>query len=147
MKQAKATLAGLAQLRCRSALENFGLEQNTFQSLKHLDVNYVKIHGDLVANLATNVEHQEKVKAIADHVSGLGKQTIAAFVEDANSLAVLWQCSVDFIQGYFLQEPGTGEIPARFPGPAPTFRRYAEIRVCCPGRPYSLPEPGSSPRT
>ena len=105
MKQAKATLAGLAQLRCRSALENFGLEQNTFQSLKHLDVNYVKIHGDLVANLATNVEHQEKVKAIADHVSGLGKQTIAAFVEDANSLAVLWQCSVDFIQGYFLQEP------------------------------------------
>jgi EAL domain-containing protein (putative c-di-GMP-specific phosphodiesterase class I) len=32
-------------------------------------------------------------------------QSIASFVEDANSLAVLWQCSVDFIQGHFLQAP------------------------------------------
>ena len=105
MKQAKSTMDGVKQLHCRSALENFGTEQNTFQSLKHLEVNYIKIHGDLITTLATNVDNQERVKAISEHAAQKGMQTIAAFVEDANSLAVLWQCSVDFIQGYFLQHP------------------------------------------
>lgn len=107
MKQSKIVFDALHQLRCRCAVENFGKQQNTFQSLKHLDVDYVKIHRDLIANLAKSVDNQEKVKAIAEHASGKDKQTIAAFVEDANSLAVLWQCSVDFIQGHFLKEPGT----------------------------------------
>ena len=33
------------------------------------------------------------------------KKTIAEFVEDANTLATLWSCGIDYIQGYFLQEP------------------------------------------
>ena len=115
MKQARHVVEGIKQLHARAALEGFGLEQNTFQSLKHLDVDYVKIHGDLIRNLATNVENQEKVKAIAETAGGQGKQSIAAFVEDANSLAVLWQCSVDFIQGHFLQQPAT-ELSYDFEG-------------------------------
>ena len=76
-----------------------------FQSIKHFDVNYVRIHRDLISKLATNVEMQERVRQISEEVSKKNIQTIAAFVEDANCLALLWQCSVDFIQGYFLQEP------------------------------------------
>jgi EAL domain-containing protein (putative c-di-GMP-specific phosphodiesterase class I) len=105
LKQAKPVFAGLTELHCRTTLENFGLEQNTYQSLKHLNVNYIKIHMKLIHGLAQNVENQEKVKAIAEHANNQNIQTIAAFVEDANSLAVLWQCAVDFIQGYFLQTP------------------------------------------
>ena len=105
LKPAKRIVAGLKELHCRTALEGFGLEQNTYQSLKHLDVDFVKVHMNLVQGLAQNVENQEKIKAIAEEVSNDGRQSIAAFVEDANSLAVLWQCSVDFIQGHFLQQP------------------------------------------
>ena len=105
LKQAKATVAGLKELNCRTTLENFGMEQNTYQSLKHLSVNYIKIHMKLIHGLAQNVENQEQVKNIAEHANSQNIQTIAAFVEDANSLAVLWQCAVDFIQGYFLQHP------------------------------------------
>jgi EAL domain-containing protein (putative c-di-GMP-specific phosphodiesterase class I) len=32
--------------------------------------------------------------------------TVAEFVEDANTLAALWNCGIDYIQGYFLQRPG-----------------------------------------
>ena len=105
LKPAKMIVEGLKELHCRTALEGFGLEKNTYQSLKHLDVDFIKVHMDLVQGLAQSVENQEKIKAIAEEVSGDGRQTIAAFVEDANSLAVLWQCSVDFIQGHFLQQP------------------------------------------
>ncbi len=106
LKQAKQINTGLKELNCRTSLENFGIEQNTFQSLKHLSVNYIKVHMDLIINLPQSVEHQEKVKAIAEEAGSKNIQTIAAFVEDANSLAVLWQCSVNFIQGHFLQQPG-----------------------------------------
>ena len=105
LKQTKAVVSALNELHCRTALENFGLEQNTYQSLKHLKVNYIKIHMKLIHGLAQNVENQEKVKAIAEYANSQNIQTIAAFVEEANSLAVLWQCAVDFIQGHFLQQP------------------------------------------
>lgn len=105
LKQTKVVVNALNELHCRTALENFGLEQNTYQSLKHLKVNYIKVHMKLIHGLAQNVENQEKVKAIAEYANSRNIQTIAAFVEEANSLAVLWQCAVDFIQGHFLQQP------------------------------------------
>ena len=105
LKPAQMFVQGLRQLNCRSALENLGTEQNMLGSLKQLPVDYVKVHADLVTNLAQNVENQDKIKAIAEEASSRNMRTIAAFVEDASSLAVLWQCSVDFIQGHFLQEP------------------------------------------
>jgi len=107
LKQAKELTTGFNELSCRTSLSGFGLEQNTYQSLKHLKVNYIKVHMKLIHGLAQNVEHQEKVKEVAEHANSQNIQTIAAFVEDANSLAVLWQCAVDFIQGFFLQQPNT----------------------------------------
>jgi len=105
LAQARALVDGFHELNCRTALENFGLEPNTFQSIEKLPVDFVKIHGKLIHNLAQSVENQEKVKQIAQEAHNRNMQVIAAFVEDANSLAVLWQCSVDFIQGHFLQMP------------------------------------------
>lgn len=105
LKQAKATLQGLRSINCRVGLENFGTEQNTFQSLKHLDVNYLKIDSSVGTNLAGSVENQEKLKEIAEEANSKDIKAIAAFVEDANSMAMLWQSSVAFIQGNFLQEP------------------------------------------
>lgn len=106
LSQAKKITGELKKLRFKTALENFGLEENVFGSLKQLDVNYVKIHGDIIKDLANNVGIQDRVKLITEKTSRMNKQTIAPFVENANSLAVLWQCNVDFIQGYFLRSPG-----------------------------------------
>ena len=107
LKQAKMTLQGLRSINCRVGLANFGTEQNMFQSLKHLDVNYIKIDSSLGINLKDSIENQEKLKEIADNSNEKGIMAIAAFVEDANSMALLWQSSVAFIQGNFLQQPDT----------------------------------------
>ena len=105
LKQAKATFQGLRSINCRVGLENFGTEQNVFQSLKHLDINYLKMDSSLALNLKDSIEAQEKLKEIAEEANERGVMAIAAFVEDANSMALLWQSSVDFIQGHFLQQP------------------------------------------
>jgi len=47
------------------------------------------------------------VKSIVEMAQAMNKQCIAEFVQDAHSLAVLWQSGVHYIQGYFLQEPDT----------------------------------------
>ncbi len=73
--------------------------------MKHLDVNYLKIDSSLALNLKDSIEAQEKLKEIAEEANERGIMAIAAFVEDANSMALLWQSSVAFIQGHFLQQP------------------------------------------
>ncbi|MGA7801399.1 MAG: EAL domain-containing protein [Gammaproteobacteria bacterium] len=105
LKSAKAFVKAMESLHCGTALEHFGKGPNSFQLLKHLPVSYLKIDGSFIHNLATNADNQAVVKSIVETARSLNKPVIAEFVEDASSLSVLWQHGVQYIQGYFLQEP------------------------------------------
>ena len=105
LKPARAFAAGLKQIHCGFALEQFGSGLNSFQLLKHVDANYLKIDRNFMAELPKNKEHQEKVKEICDQAHHAGKLTVAEFVEDAASMSILFSCGVNFVQGNFLQEP------------------------------------------
>ena len=50
-------------------------------------------------------ELQERVKALVEQARERSITTIAERVEDANTMAVLWQLGVEFIQGYFVNSP------------------------------------------
>ncbi|HED18576.1 MAG TPA: EAL domain-containing protein [Gammaproteobacteria bacterium] len=105
LKHAKAFVKALQQLHCRTALEHFGAGPNSFQLLKHLPVDFLKIDGSFIHNLASDTDNQAMVKSILDTAKSMNKQCIAEYVQDAHSLAVLWQSGIHFIQGNFLQEP------------------------------------------
>jgi len=105
LKAARAFQQGLAQLRCGFALEQFGSGIQSFQMLKHLPANYLKIDRSFMTDLPKSAENQQKVKEITDQAHAAGRLTIAEFVEDAASMSILWQCGVNFVQGNFLQEP------------------------------------------
>ncbi|GJM10310.1 MAG: GGDEF-domain containing protein [Lysobacteraceae bacterium] len=105
IKPARQFQAGLRQLHCGFALVQFGSGLNSFQLLKHLPADYLKIDRSYMADLPKSEENQQKIKEISDQAHALGKITIAEFVEDAASMSVLWQCGVNFVQGNFLQEP------------------------------------------
>lgn len=108
LKQAKNFVKTVQQLHCKTALEHFGTSPNSFQLLKHLPVDYLKIDGSFIHNLATDGDNQAMVKSILDAARSMNKQCIAEYVQDAHSLAVLWQSGIDYIQGNFLQEPSEG---------------------------------------
>lgn len=105
LKVAQAFLKGLMELHCGFGLEHFGTGTNSIQLLKHLPANYLKVDGSFMRNLASNKENQAIIKSISEMASSRHMTTIAEFVEDASSLAILWQCGVNFIQGHFLQKP------------------------------------------
>lgn len=105
LKQVSFFQAGLAQLRCGFALEQFGQGINSFRLLKHVNADYLKIDRSFMAELAKSKENQEKVRSIAAEARNAGKITVAEFVEDAGSMSILFSCGVNFVQGNFLQEP------------------------------------------
>jgi diguanylate cyclase (GGDEF)-like protein/PAS domain S-box-containing protein len=105
LKPARAFAKGLEQLRCGFALEQFGSGLNSFQLLKHVPANYLKIDRNFMADLPRHKENQERIKDICEQAHHAGKLTVAEFVEDAASMSILFNCGVNFVQGNFLQEP------------------------------------------
>ena len=105
LKGAKRFLKAMNELHVGTALEHFGGSPQSFQLLKHLPVEFLKIDGSYIHNLMQNEDNQAMVKSICEMARSMQKKVIAEFVQDAGSLTVLFQYGVEYIQGYFLQEP------------------------------------------
>lgn len=107
LKDTQALIKGLKELRCQFSLDHFGCDPNSLGNLKRfsMGVSYVKIDGSFMANLTGNAQNQAAVKAINDAAHAARMITIAECVQDAGSLALLWQYGVDYVQGYYLQKP------------------------------------------
>jgi EAL domain-containing protein (putative c-di-GMP-specific phosphodiesterase class I)/GGDEF domain-containing protein len=105
MTAAATQLATLKKLGFRTALERFGSGRDPIKLLTSVPLDFIKIDGALVQDLATNFETQAVVKRLVDQAVKLKIETIAERVEDANTMAVLWQLGVQFIQGYFVNAP------------------------------------------
>ncbi len=101
---AKAFINQLKKFQCQTALEHFGMGLNFETALMHLPVNYVKIDASYSKDLLNSEDQQNAVQDIIKMAQKFGQQTIAVAVEDANSLAILWEHSVDFAQGNYIQE-------------------------------------------
>jgi EAL domain-containing protein (putative c-di-GMP-specific phosphodiesterase class I)/GGDEF domain-containing protein len=102
---AAGQLGELKKLGFRIALERFGTGRDPFKLLTTLPLDFIKIDGALVQDLAANFETQAMVKKLVEQANKSKVETIAERVEDANTMAVLWQLGVQFIQGYFINAP------------------------------------------
>ncbi|MDH3871839.1 MAG: EAL domain-containing protein, partial [Gammaproteobacteria bacterium] len=93
-------------LDCKVAIEHFGYA-NKPEIIKYLSVDFLKIDGSLINNLASNKDNQKKVRSIVDLARSTKTLSIAEHVDDAHCLVKLWQYNIDFIQGNLVQEPST----------------------------------------
>jgi diguanylate cyclase (GGDEF)-like protein/PAS domain S-box-containing protein len=105
LEPTKVLFAALRKAQFRTALERFGSGRDPQKLLEQLPLDFIKIDGALVQDLAGNFDTQQKVKGIVDRATKRSVETIAERVEDANTMAVLWQLGVQFIQGYFVNVP------------------------------------------
>ena len=97
-----------AELRGRGfkfAIERFGSGRDPQGLLESTAVDYVKIDGALVQGLTGDQELQQRVRALVEQAKARNIETIAERVEDANTMAVLWQLGVQYIQGYLVHAP------------------------------------------
>jgi EAL domain-containing protein (putative c-di-GMP-specific phosphodiesterase class I) len=95
----------MKSLGCLFSLDDFGAGMSSFGYLKHLPVDFIKIDGSFIKDIAHDVVDQAMVRAINDVGHVMGKQTIGEFVDGELSLTTLRQLGVDFAQGNWLSPP------------------------------------------
>ena len=95
----------LKGLGCRFALDDFGIGMSSFAYLKYLPVDYIKIDGVFVRDMADDPMDRAIVEAINRIAHVLGLKTVAEFVEDENILERLRAIGVDYAQGYLIAKP------------------------------------------
>ncbi|HEX9641964.1 MAG TPA: bifunctional diguanylate cyclase/phosphodiesterase, partial [Candidatus Krumholzibacteria bacterium] len=109
LERARQFITSLKRLGCRIALDDFGVGFSSFQHLKQLPVDYLKIDGSFVRNLRADATDRHFVKAIVDLAGALSKKTVAEFVEDEATLELLRELGVDYGQGYHIGKPAPAE--------------------------------------
>ncbi len=109
MEKAGVFIGGLKALGCRFAIDDFGAGASSFSYLKRLPVDYVKIDGSFIQNLAKDSVDRHLVKAMVAVARGLGNQTIAEFVRDEETLQILVGYGVDGAQGSYIGRPAPME--------------------------------------
>ena len=104
LKHARAMVSALRKIDTKVCLANFGTEANPFRLIRHIPVDYLKVHPLFMSGLTDNRENQQVIEAITEKAHRFGQTTIASGIEDAESLSILWGLGIDLVQGDFLQE-------------------------------------------
>ncbi len=105
LQRARSFIQTLQSWGCEFALDDFGAGMSSFAYLRNLPVDYLKIDGAFIKELASNAMDQAMVRAINEVAKVAGMKTIAEFVENNEVLAVLGEIGVDYAQGYGIAKP------------------------------------------
>ncbi|MBA3866859.1 MAG: EAL domain-containing protein [Solirubrobacterales bacterium] len=95
----------LTEFGCEVAIDDYGAGFGPFNYLKNFPFDVIKIDGTFIRDMPRNDADQLTVKAIVQIARGLGKTTIAEFVQDDDTTRMLRDYGVDMAQGYHLGRP------------------------------------------
>jgi diguanylate cyclase (GGDEF)-like protein len=106
LKQTKAVAEQLKAAEFLFAIDHMGNGRDPEQLLNHIPMDFMKIDGSLMQGLHLTPAIQQAVGALASLANSRGIKTIAEQVEDANTIAVLWQLGIPLIQGHYSRMRG-----------------------------------------
>jgi multidomain signaling protein FimX len=105
LEEFRELATALHQRGFRCALERFGSGRDPRALIAAAPLAFVKIDGALVQRLTRDPDLQQTVRQLVSEAQKRHIETIAERVEDANTMAVLWQLGVQHVQGYFIHAP------------------------------------------
>jgi diguanylate cyclase (GGDEF)-like protein len=95
----------LTEFGCQVAIDDYGAGFGPFHYLKQIPFDVIKIDGAFIRDMPNNDADQLTVQAIVQIARGLGKTTIAEYVQDDATTQLLREYGVDMAQGYHLGRP------------------------------------------
>lgn len=101
----------LRGLGCSFALDDFGNGFSSFAYLKNLPLDYLKIDGSFVRDIAQDAISHAMVEAVNRIGHVMGMRTIAEYVTDDRTRELLVELGVDYGQGFSLSRPAPIIVP------------------------------------
>ena len=98
-------MAELKHLGAAFALDDCGMGYSSFNYIRQLDLDFIKIDGSFIRNLHLNSDDHAFVKALSDIARQKNISTVAEMVEHAEAAEALKTLGIDFGQGYYFAEP------------------------------------------
>ncbi|WP_166511647.1 EAL domain-containing protein [Desulfallas thermosapovorans] len=105
VKLAECWIRRIKNLGCTFALDDFGIGFSSFSYLRMLSVDYLKIDGSFVRNVAKDPTNWALVESMNSIAHTLGKKTIAEFVENHDTSIALKTMGIDLGQGFYFGRP------------------------------------------
>ena len=105
LDHAQRFIAVLHGMGCEFALDDFGSGLSSFSTLKTLPMDYLKIDGSFINNLAGDAVNQAMVAAMIELSRSLNFRVVAEQVEDQVSLDAVIGMGIDFVQGFVIGRP------------------------------------------
>jgi diguanylate cyclase (GGDEF)-like protein/PAS domain S-box-containing protein len=105
LDHAQRFLGVLHGMGCEFALDNFGRGLSSFSTLKTLPMDYLKIDGSFIKNLAGDAVNQAMVAAMIELSRSLNFRVVAEHVEDQWALDTVTGMGIDFVQGFMVGRP------------------------------------------
>jgi len=114
IETAKKFIKEMKLFGCLFSLDDFGSGLSSFGYLKELSVDYLKIDGSFVKDMISDPTCRAIVSAFNQLSHELGMKTVAEFVEDTETEAMLRELGIDFAQGYGVGKPQHAHKWAKF---------------------------------
>jgi diguanylate cyclase (GGDEF)-like protein/PAS domain S-box-containing protein len=105
LDHARRFIAVLHGMGCEFALDDFGSGLSSFSTLRTLPIDYLKIDGSFIRNLAVDTVNQAMVAAMIELSHSLNFRIVAEQVEDQLSLDAVKGMGIDFVQGFAIGRP------------------------------------------
>ena len=104
----------IKRMGAKVAIDDFGSGYSNFAYIISLKVDYIKIDGSLIENIATDNTSMIAVETIVGLAKRLGIKTIAEYVFSSTILTHVKRLGIDYSQGFLIDKPSTdltGSLP------------------------------------
>jgi diguanylate cyclase (GGDEF)-like protein len=114
LDDARGFVTRVKDLGCRIAIDDFGAGHTSFRNLRKLGVDIVKIDGAFVPNIVKSNDDRAFVHTLVDLSRRLGLKSVAEWVQDEETAALLADWGCDYLQGALIglattERPWVGE--------------------------------------
>ncbi|WEN14184.1 EAL domain-containing protein [Rhodanobacter sp. AS-Z3] len=103
--ESEQLFAALRERGCLISIDDFGVGYQSFERLKQIPVDVIKIDGSFVCDMMRSHRDMELVRATVSVAQAFGAQTVAEYVQDAATATALRELGVDWAQGFHIARP------------------------------------------